>query len=129
MFEYLSPRDGPVIDGLEELEVVYAKDQPQYRPLRVLRSADYARSCFSRWTPTEEQRKAIAEGADIFLELLTYGGPLAPSRIAVSDGSLDLDWAKENLLRIPSYRNVVLEPLAQDSDDQGGPTLDPSTTP
>jgi hypothetical protein len=36
MFEFLHPHNGPVIDGLEKWEVVMAKDQPQYSPLRCL---------------------------------------------------------------------------------------------
>jgi hypothetical protein len=86
MFEFLQPADRPVIDGLEHCEVVYAKNQPQYNPLRVIRSNDSQRAVLSRWTLTPDQRRAVAEGADIFLELLTFGQPLSPIRIAVSDG-------------------------------------------
>ncbi len=85
MFEYLHPADRPVIEGLEAHEVVYAKNQPQYNPLRALRSNDAECAVLSRWTFTPEQRQAIAEGADVFLEVLTFRGPLQPIRMAVSD--------------------------------------------
>ena len=85
MFDYLQPADRPVIEGLEDHEAIYAKDQPQYLPLRTLRSNTPGRAVLSRWTLTAEQRKAVAAGADIFLELLTFGGPLQPIRLAVSD--------------------------------------------
>lgn len=85
MFEYLNPADKPVVEGLEEFEVVYAKDQPEYIPLRTLRSNATEARVMSRWTFTDEQRKAIADGADIYLTLLTFGSPLQPITIAVAD--------------------------------------------
>jgi hypothetical protein len=89
MFDYLSPKDGPVIDGLESQEVVYAKDQPEYIPLRTLKSDGPMGAVISRWTLTQEQRIAVVNGADIFLELSTFGNPLQPIRMAVSDGKMD----------------------------------------
>jgi hypothetical protein len=83
-WEYLQPADRPVVDGLEKHEVVYAKDQPEYIPLRCLRANTAMREVLSRWTLTPEQRQMVAEGADIFLELSTFGYPLQPIRIQVS---------------------------------------------
>ena len=85
MFEYLQPADRPVIDGLEEHELIMAKKQKQYRPLRCLPSNDSDGYRMSRWTLTTEQREAVAAGADIFLELMTFNHPMNPIRIAVSD--------------------------------------------
>lgn len=106
MYDFLSPKDGPVVEGLEAQETVYAKDQPEYTPLRTLRSSDEAGRVISRWAPTPEQRKAIADGADIYLELLTFNGPLQPIRMAVSDGKLDPDWVKVCLLGQPAGEGV-----------------------
>lgn len=105
MFSYLKPKDGPVFDGLENDEVVYAANQPQYIPLRTLVSSGPERRVLSRWTFTPEQRKAIADGADIFLQLLTFGDPLQPIAIAVTDDTtndgqpIDRDWIKACLLK------------------------------
>lgn len=90
MFDYLHSFSGPVIPGLELHERVYAKDQPQYRPLRTLagRNGD---SAIARFTFSEAQRKAIAEGADVYLELLHFGGPLAPSSIIIMSEPPDTD--------------------------------------
>lgn len=100
MFEYLKPRQGPVVDGLEKQEVVYAKDQPQYLPLPSLQADGPMGAVLTRWTLTPEQRKAVAEGADIFLELSTFRQPLQPIRIAISDasGSKFADWFKVCIL-------------------------------
>jgi hypothetical protein len=90
MFDILEPFDGPVVVGLEKFERVYAKDQPQYRPLRTLpgRNGD---SAIARFRLTKAQRNAIADGADIYLELLHFGGPLAPSLIMVMSEPADTD--------------------------------------
>ncbi len=41
----------------------------------------------SRWSPTPKQREAIAAGADIFLELMTFGTPLQPILMFVGEPS------------------------------------------
>ena len=93
MISYLKPKDGPVIDGLEQKEVIYAEHQPQYIPLRTLVSDSRDRRVLSRWQPTQEQREEIAKGADIYLQLLTFGQPLQPILLFISDGSWE-DWEK-----------------------------------
>jgi hypothetical protein len=100
MFEYLKPRNGPVVDGLESQEVVYAANQPEYIPLRSLRADGRMGAVISRWTLTPEQRRAVAEGADVFLELSTFNQPLQPIRMSVSDtkGSKFADWFKVCIL-------------------------------
>jgi hypothetical protein len=90
MFDTIEPYDGPVVVGLERFETVYAKNQPQYRPLRTLpaRNGD---SAIARFHLTDTQRKAIADGADIYLELLHFRGPLAPSLLMVMSEPADTD--------------------------------------
>jgi len=98
MFSYLHPRKGPVFDGLEDKEVVYAKEQPQYIPLRTLTSVGPDRKVYSRWTLTDDQRARVADGYDIFLELSTFGHPLQPIRMAIGSGNESSDWIKICLL-------------------------------
>jgi hypothetical protein len=82
MFEYLSASIGPVVEGLEDFEKIYALEQGQYIPLRTL-PGENGDSAITKWELSEEQRKAIAEGADILLEVLHFKGPLAPVRLMV----------------------------------------------
>ncbi len=96
MISYLKPKDGAVIEGLETKEVVYAADQPQYNPLRTLVGEGHNRRVLSRWSLTPEQRKAITEGADVYLQLMTFGEPLQPILMFVSDGSWE-DWEKVSI--------------------------------
>ncbi|MDE2104129.1 MAG: hypothetical protein KGL39_43225 [Patescibacteria group bacterium] len=115
MFDYLSTKDGPVVAGLERFERVYAKDQPQYKPLRTLPGED-GNSAISRWTFTAEQRKAIAEGADILLEVFHFGGPLAPVRMAMSNnldaGSHFPAWFAVQT-HAPYFENLITDSEAQ----------------
>ncbi|NGO50483.1 hypothetical protein [Allomesorhizobium camelthorni] len=90
MFDFVEPHSGPVVVGLEKFETVYAKDQPQYRPLRTL-PARNGTSAISRFHFTDAQRKAIADGADLYLELLHFGGPLAPSLMMIMSEPADTD--------------------------------------
>jgi hypothetical protein len=98
MFRYLLPKDGPVFEGLESREVIYAKDQPEYMPLRTLVSDGHLRRVISRWTLTDDQRAAIGRGDDIFLMLLTHGNPLQPIQIALGNGKEDHGWIERFLL-------------------------------
>jgi hypothetical protein len=93
MLSYLEPKDGPVIAGEEQHESVYAKDQPQYEPLRALISAAKEGAALSRWSLTVEQRAAIADGADIYLGLLTFHRGLQPILMFVA-GDEDADAVK-----------------------------------
>ena len=102
MFDYLSPKNGPVIEGMESQELVYAKNQPEYIPLRTLRNnSDEMGGVVSRWTLTPEQRKLVAEGADIFLELSTFREPLQPIRMAIGDGRVDCPMDRVFSLDLP----------------------------
>ena len=82
MNPYLQPADKSVIDGLESMEIVYAKDQPEYKPLRTLKAPDGR--VFSRWSLTDEQRVEVAAGADIFVQVLTFNEPLQPLSLLVA---------------------------------------------
>lgn len=82
---YLKPKNGPVVAELESLEIVFAKDQPEYPPLRALRSTAPRGNVLTRWAPTQQQRECIAHGADIFLSLSTFGNPLQPIQMIVAD--------------------------------------------
>lgn len=74
--------DGEAPRGWEK--VVYAKDQPEYIPLPALRSVDGR--VVSRWILTEDERRLVAAGADIYLSVHTFNGPLQPVLLTV-DGA------------------------------------------
>jgi len=65
----------PIVPGMEDFEVVYAKDQPEYTPLPALRTE---RSLVTRWKLSDEERRKIAEGSDLFIAVMHFGGPLQP---------------------------------------------------
>lgn len=65
----------PIIPGSEQFEVVYAKDQPEYHPLPVLRTEN---TLVSRWRLTDQERERIAAGEDLFVCVMHFGQPLQP---------------------------------------------------
>jgi len=85
MFSYLQPADKPVVEGLERFELRMGASQAEYNPLRCIPGNTPNGERLSRWTLTPEQRQAIADGADIFLELCTFNNPMNPIRMAVAD--------------------------------------------
>lgn len=96
----------PVMPGSESIETVYGEKQQEYVPLpavyldteqkvwrlwaghsktlpAVVCVERSSRPVLSRWRLSDEDRKAIAEGADIVLTLLTFNAPLVPSHLQV----------------------------------------------
>jgi hypothetical protein len=69
--------------GSEAIEVVYAKDQPDYNPLPAVYLDTPSRPVLSRWRLTHDERVSVAAGADIVLTLLSFGQPLTPSHLQV----------------------------------------------
>ena len=55
-----------------------AEDQPQYRPLPVVLLEGSEGRTISRWSLTNAERKAIADGADLYLQQLTFGDSFQP---------------------------------------------------
>ena len=89
-FDYLKTAIGPVIEGLEDHEKIYALEQmDKYNPIRTL-PGENGNSAIYRYELTDEQRRIIADGGDVLVEILHYGGLLAPSRAMVINQS-DMD--------------------------------------
>jgi hypothetical protein len=65
----------PVLPASGAVEVIYAKDQPEYEPLPTFRTE---KSVLSRWTLTEAERRYIAAGGDLFICMMNFSGPLLP---------------------------------------------------
>jgi hypothetical protein len=83
-FDYLTPAQGPVVDGLEDHEKIYALEQADYLPIRTLQG-ERGRSAIYRVEMSQQQRQMVADGADVLVEILHFGGPLAPSRVMLLD--------------------------------------------
>jgi hypothetical protein len=63
-----------------DVERVVALDQPEYYPIIVLPISypDGTRALAVRFRLTEDEKKAIVDGADIIFTELTFGGRFAP---------------------------------------------------
>jgi len=75
--------ESPVIIGLEPYELVFGAQQREYEPLHALRSPLPEAAVMSRWEPTPEERQMIADGADIFVSIWTFGLPYPPTLVRV----------------------------------------------
>lgn len=74
----------PVVEGLEGYEIILGgknADQPEYAELAALRSPEGI--TLTRWAFTEEERRAIAAGADLFVSAMTFNHPFQPLKIEV----------------------------------------------
>jgi len=79
-------------------EVTLAEDQTEYKPLVAARydvqfspGHEPARALLTRWRLTEDERRRIAEGEDIYLACLTFGDPLQPLMMQVG-ARAPTDW-------------------------------------
>ena len=65
------------------IERVIALDQPQYSSIIALpvRFADSASGMSVRFRLSDEERKAITDGADLVITELTFGGPFTPIHV------------------------------------------------
>ena len=75
----------PVIKGLEQVEVVFAKDQKEYLPLPALVLSGPEKPVISRWALDEEERKLVAAGADILLAQWIFEDRYHPVLLEVSE--------------------------------------------
>jgi len=73
----------PVMPGSGPIEIILAKDQPEYTPLPVVYIDNAARPMISRWRLDDDERAAIAAGADIVLQQLTFCNPVQPVNLQV----------------------------------------------
>lgn len=99
-FDYLTPYTGPVVDGLEDREKIYALEQmSDYSPIRTL-AGERGKSAIYRVVLSDAQREMVAQGADVLIEILHYGGPLAPSRVMLlNDKNYENDSERDNMAR------------------------------
>jgi hypothetical protein len=74
----------PVMPGSELIEVVLGKDQPEYIPLPAVYLNVRSVPMITRWRFTNEEREAIAAGADPVLTQLTFGLPFSPIHLQVT---------------------------------------------
>lgn len=92
MSEQLQPAKPPGSPP-EWHHTVYAEDQPEYEPLPVL--AHPGGIVVSLWQLDEDDRRAILDGARVYLQCLTFGRPLQPVRLWI-EGVGQPPWIRED---------------------------------
>jgi hypothetical protein len=77
----------PVMPHSNEREIVYAKDQPECLPLPAVNRlyGDGVRTVITRWRLTWRERIKVLFRGCVWLEQMTFGGPLQPQRPTVDE--------------------------------------------
>jgi hypothetical protein len=73
----------PVMPGSKSIEIVLGQNQPEYDPLPAVYLNQPGVPMISRWRLSDEERHAIACGADIVLQQLTFGHPFQPVNLQI----------------------------------------------
>lgn len=71
----------PIVPGHDLPVTTFAKDQPGYNPLPAFRAEGREGAVITRWRLSDEERKFIADGGDIWLTQLTFNNPLQPVKL------------------------------------------------
>jgi len=75
----VDPRIDPALLPVGSRALVIAKDQPEYQPLPAVITPSHA--VVTRWTFNDIERRAIANGEDLYLTI--YGTPIRPVFLSV----------------------------------------------
>jgi hypothetical protein len=73
----------PVIEGFEQHEVVFAKDQPQYKPLPSL-PIDDGECIVTRWQLSWKEVLRLLLTRSVYLKVKTFGHPLQPVMLSIN---------------------------------------------
>ena len=66
----------PIIQGENLPTIIYAENQPEYKPLPVFKDSDGA--VLSRWKLSWRERLRVLFSGNIYLWVLTFNRPLQP---------------------------------------------------
>lgn len=80
------PRVPPELVPRGSRAIVIAEHQDEYRDLPSVRTP--GGQVITRWSPSTEERAAIVRGEDIYVTLITGGGPINPMFVTVGH----VDW-------------------------------------
>jgi hypothetical protein len=81
----------PVLTGMQDKELTYANGIPEHYPIPALGRQGCV---LMRLEFTEDERRTIAVGHDLFVEVLTTGG-IQPMRFTVGEKESVEDWKQE----------------------------------
>ena len=75
----------------KEVNIEFAKDQPEYETLPAFRSSEPNGEVITCWNLTFGERLRILFKGEIWLSLLTFNKPLTPSFMTTKRGDLFYD--------------------------------------
>jgi hypothetical protein len=66
------------------VSILYAKDQPEYRPLPAVLMTDEPQMVVTEWVPSTDELVALINGGRLRINVLTFGKPLQPFLVEVT---------------------------------------------
>ena len=78
----------PLQPKTRELEMTFAKDQPEYRPLPIIKTSDG--TVISRWKLTWKERFIILFRGNLFLRQLTFNEALQPQLPTIEEPQITI---------------------------------------
>lgn len=87
--EIVDPRIPPILVPEGSKAVVIAERQDEYRDLPSVRTPDG--QVITRWTLTEDERRAIFMGEDVYVTILSHGS-INPLFVTIGP----VDWTKKD---------------------------------
>lgn len=112
MLSYPKPTS-PVVPGLQSHEITVEKGtQPGYTKIPSLRANTADGRILSRWTFTDEERMAIAAGADLYIQQWLFRSSVQPPISLMVADQLGTDYVRRDFDLAPDLPAVsVQEPI------------------
>lgn len=112
----------PVLPGHEHVikETVFGAGQPQYTSLPAVIVPGSEGEVLTRWEFSEEEKLAIANGASLYLSVMTFGRSFHPVLLRIASADEVMDEPRRVDLNRPVTRTLVHKDLPgthNDSED------------
>lgn len=106
----------PVLPGHTSIpETVFGASQPQYTPIAAVIVPGPEGEVITRWEFTEEEKEALANGASLYLSVLTFGRSFHPVLLRVATADQVMDEPRQ--VEKPVTRSIVHKDLPGDHKD------------
>ena len=70
--------------NFKEANVIFGKNQPEYKPLMAYRNDDECGQAISCWELTIKERIKLLFSGKIFVSLLTFGKAIQPQKLTLT---------------------------------------------
>lgn len=83
----MTPTSPVLTPEFKDKEILMGENQPEYIPLPAIRARGIV---LTRWKPSDIERMAISNGADIYLSILVGDGMMQPVKVETAISGIDV---------------------------------------